>query len=64
MLYYVVGNCVCDYGVYETYRDMHGRARKNLKLICNSLSNAKLIAEIMNEDLQHIKYELKAERED
>ncbi len=62
-MYYMVDSCVSDYGVYEIYDDEHGRRHKRLKLICNSLSNAKLIVEIMNEDLQHTKYELKADKE-
>jgi len=60
---YVVDNCVSDYGVYETYYDKQRNAHKNLKLICNSLSNAKLIAEIMNTDLRNEKYEFKADKE-
>ena len=62
-MYYMVDSCVCDYGVYETYIDRQGRAHKDLKLICDSLSNAKLIAEIMNEDLQNAKYEFKVNKE-
>lgn len=62
-MYYMVDSCVCDYGVYETYIDRQGRAHKDLKLICDSLSNARLIVEIMNTDLHHKKYELKADKE-
>jgi len=54
---YITGSCVCDYGVYEIYHDKRGKSHKKLKLICNSLSNAKLICDIMNTDLKHEKYQ-------
>ena len=60
---YVADSWVCNYGVYETYYDNQRSTHKDLKLICNSLSNAKLIAEIMNADLQNKKYEYKADKE-
>jgi len=51
---YVVDSCVCDYGVYEMYYTHPDESyHKDLKLICKSRSNAKLIAEIMNADLRN-----------
>ena len=43
---YIVKSVVCDYGVYEKTDN-----EEQLKVICNSLSNAELIADILNTDL-------------
>lgn len=50
---YVVKSVVCDYGVYEKTD-----SGEQLKVICNSLSNAELIADILNTDLRNTKYEV------
>lgn len=50
---YIVKSVVCDYGVFEKTDN-----REQLKVICNSLSNAKLIADILNTDLRNTKYEV------
>lgn len=49
---YTVDSVVCDYGVFEVYRDNFGKVHKDLKLICNSRHNAILIADIMKKDLK------------
>lgn len=48
---YMVKSVVCDYGVFEKTDN-----REQLKVICNSLSNAELIADILNTDLENTKY--------
>jgi hypothetical protein len=48
---YIVKSVVCDYGVFE--KTDNG---EQLKVICNSLSNAELIADIHNTDLENTKY--------
>lgn len=48
---YIVKSVVCDYGVYE--KTDNG---EQLKVICDSLSNAELIADILNTDLENTKY--------
>lgn len=48
---YIVKSVVCDYGVFEKTDN-----REQLKVICNSLSNAELIADILNTDLENTKY--------
>lgn len=48
---YIVKSVVCDYGVYEKTDN-----EEQLKVICNSLSNAELIADILNTDLGNTKY--------
>ena len=50
---YIVKSVVCDYGVYEKTDN-----EEKLKVICNSLSNAKLIADIHNTDLRNAKYDV------
>lgn len=50
---YIVKSVVCDYGVFE--KTDNG---EQLKVICNSLSNAELIADILNTDLRNTKYEV------
>lgn len=54
---YTVRDVVCDYGVYEIYFDKDGEQHEDLKLICNSRSNALLIAKIMNADLRYKKFD-------
>lgn len=57
---YIVKSVVCDYGVYEKT----GNEEKLIE-ICNSLSNAELIADILNTDLKNIKYDaIKASKVD
>lgn len=50
---YIVKPVVCDYGVF-------GKTDNEEKLIdiCNSKSNAELIADILNTDLKNTKYEV------
>ena len=48
---YIVKSVVCDYGVFE--KTDNG---EQLKVICDSLSNAELIADILNTDLENTKY--------
>lgn len=48
---YIVKSVVCDYGVFEKTDN-----REQLKVICDSLSNAELIADILNTDLKNTKY--------
>lgn len=50
---YIVKSVVCDYGVYE--KSVFNNKEK-LIVICNSLSNAELIADILNTDLGNTKY--------
>ena len=50
---YIVKSVVCDYGVYE--KTDNG---EQLKVICNSFSNAELIADILNTDLRNAKYDV------
>ena len=50
---YIVKSVVCDYGVYE--KTDNG---EQLKVICNSFSNAELIADILNTDLRNTKYDV------
>lgn len=50
---YIVKTVVCDYGVFEKTDN-----EEQLKVICNSLSNAKLIADILNTDLRDTKYDV------
>lgn len=52
---YIVKSVVCDYGVFE--KTDNG---EQLKVICNSLSNAELIADILNTDLENTKYKMVA----
>ena len=52
---YIVKSVVCDYGVFE--KTDNG---EQLNVICNSLSNAKLIADILNTDLENTKYKMVA----
>lgn len=54
---YTVRDVVCDYGVYKIYFDKDGEQHEDLKLICNSRSNALLIAEIMRADLRNKKFD-------
>lgn len=54
---YTVRDVVCDYGVYEIYFDKYGEQHEDLKLICNSRSNALLIAKIMRADLRNKIYD-------
>lgn len=57
---YIVKSVVCDYGVFEVCNYEVSKKTKNkekLIVICNSLSNANLIADILNADLKHTKYE-------
>lgn len=58
---YTVRDVVSDYGVYEIYLDKDGEQHEDLKLICNSRSNALLVAEIMKTDLRNEKFEIKCE---
>ena len=51
---YIVDSVVCDYGVFEVWWDKDGQKHKDLKLICNSRSNALMIADIMEKDLRGI----------
>ena len=48
-MYYLVNPIVCDYGVYS----LTDENEKALVVICNSLSNATLIADILNSDNMH-----------
>ena len=48
---YIVKSVVCDYGVYERTDN-----EEKLIVICNSLSNAELIADILNTDLENTRY--------
>lgn len=52
---YIVKSVVCDYGVYER-TDFNNK--EELIVICNSKSNAELIADILNADLEHERYEV------
>lgn len=54
---YIVKSVVCDYGVYEKTDD-----GERLIVICNSLSNAKLIADILNTDLNNTRYDVKVDK--
>ena len=58
---YTVKDVVCDYGVYEIYLDKDGEQHEDLKLICNSRSNALLIADIMKKDLRNEMFEIECE---
>lgn len=50
---YIVKSVVCDYGVFEKTDN-----EEKLIVICNSLSNAELIADILNTDLGNTKYKI------
>lgn len=50
---YIVKSVVCDYGVFKKTDN-----EEKLIEICNSLSNAELIADILNTDLRNAKYEV------
>lgn len=50
---YIVKSVVCDYGVFE--KTDNG---EKLIEICNSKSNAELIADILNTDLKNERYEV------
>lgn len=50
---YIVKSVVCDYGVYQRNDN-----QETLIDICNSLSNAELIADILNTDLGNEKYKV------
>lgn len=50
---YIVKSVVCDYGIYQKNDN-----QETLIDICNSKSNAELIADILNTDLKNGRYEV------